>query len=207
MSRVVVVIDSATGAVVDVAGNKRETGRYAKFIKRMLSLDKNPTLNYGYNGGDTLTISKNGNDGEAVNIKAKTLNVSGVIKSQGKTLDSIVADQIQSVLGMIYGTDGEVMVSTLIDPATSKPYLQISLDSSVVNQLAAIEEDIKEQADGSKQFVTKAALASAIDGIVIEEEDGIDELKTKFSTLLNNLSELVADSSSDSSSGSDNGVE
>ena len=201
MSRVVVVIDSNTGAVIDVAGNKRETGRYAKFIKRMLSLDKNPTLNYGFNGGDTLTISKNGNEGAAVNIKAKVLNVSGQIKSNGQTLEQIASDQIQSVLDKVYGTDGEIDVTTLIDAESGEPYIQISLNASVVNQLAAFERDLDEQAAGAGKFVTKEALAEAINGITIEEEDGIDELKEKFSTLLENLATLASEDSSGSSSG------
>lgn len=201
MSRVVVVIDSNTGAVIDVAGNKRETGRYAKFIKRMLSLDKNPTLNYGFNGGDTLTISKNGNEGAAVNIKAKVLNVSGQIKSNGQTLEQIASDQIQSVLDKVYGTDGEIDVTTLIDAESGEPYIQISLNASVVNQLAAFERDLDEQAAGAGKFVTKESLAEAISGITIEEEDGIDELKEKFSTLLENLATLASKDSSGSSSG------
>ena len=163
MSKVVVVIDSNTGAVIDVAGNKRETGRYAKFVKRMLSLDKDPTLNFGFNGGDTLTISKNGGNGKAVNIKADVLNVSGEIKSNGQTLDKIAAGQIQSVLGMIYGTDGEIDVTTLVDVDTGNQYIQISLNPSVVNQLAALEKDMQEQADGTSKFVTKEDLASVVD--------------------------------------------
>lgn len=202
MSKVVVVIDSNTGAVIDVAGNKRETGRYAKFVKRMLSLDKDPTLNFGFNGGDTLTISKNGGNGKAVNIKADELNVSGEIKSNGQTLDKIAAGQIQSVLGMIYGTDGEIDVTTLVDADTGNQYIQISLNASVVNQLTALEKDMQEQADGTSKFVTKEDLASVVDGITIDEEDGVDELKEKLSTLLSNIAALA---SSGSSSESDSG--
>lgn len=202
MSKVVVVIDSNTGAVIDVAGNKRETGRYAKFVKRMLSLDKDPTLNFGFNGGDTLTISKNGGNGKAVNIKADELNVSGEIKSNGQTLDKIAAGQIQSVLGMIYGTDGEIDVATLVDADTGNQYIQISLNASIVNQLAALEKDMQEQADGTGKFVTKEDLASVVDGITIEEEDGVDELKEKLSTLLSNIAALASGgSSSESDSG------
>lgn len=202
MSKVVVVIDSNTGAVIDVAGNKRETGRYAKFVKRMLSLDKDPTLNFGFNGGDTLTISKNGGNGKAVNIKADELNVSGEIKSNGQTLDKIAAGQIQSVLGMIYGTDGEIDVTTLVDVDTGNQYIQISLNASVVNQLAALEKDMQEQADGTSKFVMKEDLASVVDGITIEEEDGVDELKEKLSTLLSNIAALASGGlSSESDSG------
>lgn len=202
MSKVVVVIDSNTGAVIDVAGNKRETGRYAKFVKRMLSLDKDPTLNFGFNGGDTLTISKNGGNGKAVNIKADVLNVSGEIKSNGQTMDKIAAGQIQSVLGMIYGTDGEIDVTTLVDVDTGNQYIQISLNPSVVNQLAALEKDMQEQADGTSKFVTKEDLASVVDGITIEEDDGVDELKEKLSMLLSNIAALASGgSSSESDSG------
>lgn len=201
MARVVVVIDSETGAVVDVAGNKRETGRYAKFVKRMLSMDKNPSLNYGFNGGDTLTISQNGGEGAAVNIKAKVLNVSGQVKSGGQTLGQIALEQVQTVLGRIDGTEGEVDVATLTDDSGNQ-YLQISLSASVLNQLAAIERDMDEQAEGVSKFVTKEALAAAIDGITIEEEDGVEEVKTKFATLLANIAALVAEQSGlDSGSG------
>lgn len=211
MSRVVVVIDSNTGAVIDVAGNKRETGRYAKFVKRMLSLDKNPTLNFGGNGGDTLTISKNGNEGEAVNILTKVLNVSGVVKAKGQTLEEIAAGQIRSVLDMVYGTDGEVDVTEQTDK-DGNPFLQISLNASVVNRLAALERDMEAQeasvanyatkanlAAAVESMVAKADLAAAVEGITIEEEDGIDEIKEKLATLLGNLAALAGDSSSSSS--------
>jgi hypothetical protein len=203
MSRVVVVIDSNTGAVIDVAGNKRETGRYAKFVKRMLSLDKNPTLNFGANGGDTLTISKNGNEGAAVNIQAKVLNVSGVVKANGQTLEQIAVGQIRSVLNMVYGTDGEIDVSEQTDE-TGQPFLQISLNASIINRLTALERDMDTSGGGTDKYVTKAALATAIEGITIEEEDGIDEVKEKFATLLSNLSAITGDSSG-SSSGSGEG--
>jgi hypothetical protein len=198
MSRVVVVIDSDTGAVIDIAGNKRESGKYAKFVKRMLSLDKNPTLNFGGNGGDTLTISKNGDEGETVNILAKVLHVSGILKVKGQTLEDIAAGQIRPVLDMIYGTDGEIDVVEQMDEE-GKPLLQISLNASVVNRLAALERDMETQESGSRLYVTKEALATAIEGITIEEEDGIDEVKEKFSMLLTNLKELVRDSEISSS--------
>ena len=78
MARCVLIVDSDTGKLVDVAGNVREGGRYKKLVARMLSADKNPVLDYGANGGDRLEISNGGYPGEEVNIKAKVLKINGV---------------------------------------------------------------------------------------------------------------------------------
>lgn len=132
MARVVIIVDSITGALTDVAGHSREDSRYLKFVKRMLSLDRNPVLDYGGNGGDTLEISKGGAAGTAVNIKADTLNVSGEVKSGGQTISQISDSRI------------------------------------------------------------KAAIGNAIDGISVGEDDTLEDIRSKFSLLLENLNAIVS---------------
>lgn len=91
MARVVVIVNSDTGALVDVAGNVREGGRYERFAKRMLSTDENPVLDYGGNGGDTLVISANGGNGKEIRLHADKVVVMGDLEVSGKTLDDFVA--------------------------------------------------------------------------------------------------------------------
>jgi len=83
MARCVLIVDSATGKVIDVAGNVREGGRYRKFVGRMMSADANPVLDYGVNGGNKLEISRGGYAGEEVKIKAATVKVSGDMEVAG----------------------------------------------------------------------------------------------------------------------------
>ena len=207
MSRVVVVIDSATGAAVDVAGNKRETGRYAKFTKRMLSLDKNPTLDFGGNGGNTLTIARNGGvvKDTVINLVAETVKVSGTIKDKdGRTMEQIATDQFKNVLDMISGTINEVDVS-LVDGSSSSdelPRIQISLDNAFINRIEALEKKSSES-EGDAGYITKTELADALDGVSVQDDDDFDTVKSQFAALLTRLSELagieVASPSSSSS--------
>jgi len=91
MARVVVIVNSDTGALVDIAGNAREGGRYEKFAKRMLSTDKDPVLDYGGNGGDVLIISANGENGKEIRLLADKVVVSNVLEINGKTMDDFVS--------------------------------------------------------------------------------------------------------------------
>lgn len=207
MSRVVVVIDSNTGAVIDVAGNKRETGRYAKFIKRMLSLDKNPTLDFGGNGGNTLTIARNGGvvAGTTINLVAETVKVSGTIKDKdGRTMEQIVSDQLKYVLDRIVGTTGEIDVYDASNDSSSDdsslPKIQIALSESIVSRIKNLED----QAGGEDEtsYITKDALLEALDGISVEEDDDFETVKQQFAALLGRLQELAGADVGGSSSGS-----
>lgn len=217
MSRVVVVIDSNTGAVIDVAGNKRETGRYAKFVKRMLSLDKNPTLDFGGNGGNTLTIARNGGvvAGTTINLVAETVKVSGTIKDKdGRTMEQIASDQLKYVLDRILGTTGEIDVYDVPNDSSSdssddssSPKIQIALSESIVNRIKNLEERAGGEAETS--YITKDALLEALDGISVEEDDDFETVKQQFAALLGRLQELagaVGGSSSNSSSSSSSSV-
>ena len=86
MARCVLIVDSETGKLVDVAGNVREGGRYRKFIGRMLSSDRNPMLDYGANGGSKLEISDGGYAGDEIDLKARLVNISGDLRVGGVTL-------------------------------------------------------------------------------------------------------------------------
>lgn len=206
MSRVVVVIDSNTGAVIDVAGNKRETGRYAKFIKRMLSLDKNPTLDFGGNGGNTLTIARNGGvvADTTINLVAETVKVSGTIKDKdGRTMEQIASDQFKRVLDMIVGTTGEIDVFAVSDDSSSDdgslPNIQIALNESIVNRIKNLEDHA---GDGAGTYITKDALLEALDGISVEEDDDFETVKQQFAALLGRLQELASADAGGSGSGS-----
>lgn len=174
MARIVLLVDPNTGALVDIAGRNREGGKFLKFVRRMLSLDKNPILDYGANGGDTLEISKNGAAGKTVNIKADTVNVSGDIKSKGQSMTDIAYGQIAVVLTMIRGKEGEISVSSETDAETGKTYLEISLSAAL-----------------SARYVSKQALAQALEDIEIHEDDTLEDVKTQFSALIGNLRDLA----------------
>lgn len=90
MSRIVPIIDSSTGALTDVAGASAENARYKRFARRLLSLDRNPRLDYGGNGGDELVVDKGGAQGKRITLAADTVRVTGDLLVRNKSIDEIV---------------------------------------------------------------------------------------------------------------------
>lgn len=203
MSRTVLLIDSNTGALVDVAGNSRESGRYAKFARRMLSFATNPVLNYGYNGGDILEISKNGQKGREIRLVADTVSVSGSLKIAGSTLNEVILSQIGDVLDKIVGTDGEILVETVPDPrpgaAEGSTLTQISLDPMILTRIEALENAI---GGSGGAFVTRDDVAGLAEGISIDDADTLDDVKLKLGLLLERIAAMNGASSSSESSSS-----
>lgn len=200
MARVVLVVDSATGALIDVAGNVREGGRYRKFVKRLLSTDKNPVLDYGGNGGDTLTISKGGGKGAAINLKANTVNVDGELKVGGKTIAEIAADGAGDVLDTLRGTKGQVSIEEVYVTDSSsgeeKKYIQISLDQEVLGKLEMIDAAL----GGITSLVKKSEVAALAQDLTVQDGDGIAEVKGTLRVLLERIKALASESSSSQSS-------
>ena len=187
MARVVIIVDSSTGALIDVAGHRREDGRYAKFAGRMLSIDKNPILDYGNNGGDTLEISQNGSAGKAVIVKSDVFEVTGDIKSNGKTIAEMVADRISDVTSVLRGRPGEIVISEEIDEETEQTYMEISLDEGVSSTIENLIEQLGAIEEMSKKYVSKQSLSEALEGIEIHDGDTLEDVKAQFSALLSRL--------------------
>ena len=202
MARVVLVVDSATGALIDVAGNVREGGRYKKFVKRLLSTDKNPVLDYGGNGGDTLTISKGGGKGAAINLKANLVNVDGELKVGGKTIAEIAASGSADLLNSLRGTKGEVAVDEVYVTDSSsgeeRRYIQISLDQSVVGKLEMIDAAL----GGIMSLVKKSDVAALAADLSVQDGDTLEDVKGTLRVLLDRIRKLSGSSSSSSSSSS-----
>ena len=202
MARVVLIVDSATGALIDVAGNVREGGRYRKFVKRLLSTDKNPVLDYGGNGGDTLTISKGGGKGTAINLKANLVNVDGELKVGGKTIAEIAASGASDVLNILRGTQGEVDVEEVYVTDSSsgeeKKYIQISLDQSVLGKLEMIDSAL----GGITSLVKKSDVAALARDLTVQDSDTIEEVKGTLRVLLERMSARAGSGSTDSSGSS-----
>lgn len=202
MARVVLIVDSATGALIDVAGNVREGGRYRKFVKRLLSTDKNPVLDYGGNGGDTLTISKGGGKGAAINLKANLVNVDGELKVGGKTIAEIAASGASDVLNILRGTQGEVDVEEVYVTDSSsgeeKKYIQISLDQSVLGKLEMIDSAL----GGIASLVKKSDVAALARDLTVQDSDTIEEVKGTLRVLLERISALAGSGSTGSSGSS-----
>lgn len=200
MARVVLVVDSATGALIDVAGNVREGGRYKKFVKRILSTDKNPVLDYGGNGGDTLTVSKGGGRGKAINLKADTVNVDGELKVGGKTISEIAASGASDVLNILRGTQGEVDVTEVYVTDSSsgeeKKYIQISLDQSVLGKLEMIDAAL----GGIMSLVKKSDVAALAADLSVQDGDTLEDVKGTLRVLLDRIRNLSGSSSSSSAS-------
>lgn len=199
MARCILIIDSATGELIDVAGNGREGGRYKKFVCRLLSRDINPVLDYGGNGGDTLTIAKNGGRGKAIHLKADTVYVSDALKIGGRTVAEIAAAQAKGILNDLVGTSGEITVKPMqiVDPEThqARDVIQISLADAVVGRLEMIDAALGKVS----RFVTKEDLARVIADLKVEDTDTLEEVKGTLRVLLQRLNDLVAILSSDSS--------
>ena len=199
MARCSLIIDSATGELIDVAGNGREGGRYKKFVCRLLSRDTNPVLDYGGNGGDTLTIAQNGGKGKAIHLKADTVYVSDSLKIGDRTVAEIAAAQAKGILNDLVGTSGEITVKPMqiVDSETHQTLdvIQISLADAVVGRLEMIDAALGKVS----RFVAKEDLARVIADLKVEDTDTLEEVKGTLRVLLQRLNDLVADLSSDSS--------
>ena len=198
MARVVIILDPNTGALIDVAGHSREDSRYLKFVKRMLSLDKNPILDYGNNGGDTLEISKGGSAGKAVNIKADVLNVSGVVKSGDKTIADIVNERISDVASILRGKNGEIEITEKQDEDSGQTYYEISLDSAVSTLIEQLDEELEAMQEVPKKYISKQSLSEALEGIEIHEDDTLEDVKAQFSALVRNLNAIASEADTES---------
>lgn len=185
MARVVLVVDSGTGRLIDVAGNVREGGRYRRFAKRMLSIDENPTLDYGANGGDTLTVSKGGGKGAKIVLDADEVEVTGDITVGGKTVSEIAAES-SIAKSALAGKDGEVSVSEVTDEETGERRTVISLDPSVMTKLAIVDAAV----GGASGVATKEDVASIADSLAVGESDGLEEVKKTLGTLISRMSRL-----------------
>ena len=190
MARVVIIADSETGELIDVAGNAREGGRYRKLAGRMLSPD-GTQLDYGANGGDSITVSKSGGRGTAINLLADTVNVPGTLKVGGKTVSEIADVSAGAALGDVVGTPGQIAVQavTITDPSTGnvRPGVRISLDAVILNKLSAVETAI-----GSLSgVVTRQNIADVVEGLSVEPSDTLDDIKGTLRVLLERLHELA----------------
>jgi hypothetical protein len=192
MSRCILVIDSERGELVDVAGNVREGGRYLKFAKRLLSTAENPVLDYGANGGDTLTVSMDGGIGAAINLNARVVNVPGDIKLNGESISKIISSEVADAIDNIRGSDGEIGVKK--DSETGN--IVISLSPAVTEKLDLIDVAVGNLA--SNQFVSRQEIANAIDGLSVEDEDDLDQVKGTLRVLLERLGEIAESSGSSS---------
>ena len=185
MSRVVCMIDSSTGKLIDAYGNVREGARYKKFANRMLSTDENPVLNYGVNGGDSLTISKNGARGSQISLMADSVVVSGELSVGNKTMSEIAAEQSENILNSIVGNDGQTTVVVDYSDDGKKKVARVQLDGAVSSQLSRIQDALDEG------VVLKSDIAYAISDISVQDGDTLEDVKGTLKTLLTRLGELV----------------
>lgn len=142
MSRVVLIADEDTGRLVDIFGSSRESGRYARFAKRMLSPGRNPVLDYGADGGDRLEISASGANGAEVNILADVVNIPGELKVAGRTVEEMASDGVEYVLDRIEGTPGQIVVSITTDGSSGDAFVHLSLDQAIVSRLSLQQSKI-----------------------------------------------------------------
>ena len=183
MARVVIIVDSNTGSLIDVAGNVREGGRYAKFAKRILSEDRK---NIDYN--DTLTISSGGSSGSAINLLADVVNVSD-IRIGGKTVKEIASG---AAAGSLEGKEGEVVITekTVSDPSTgaSRNVTEISLDESVMSRLALIDTAI----GGLSNVVRKSDIVTAVQDLT-GDLTSLEQVEQVLSELISRLAAIGGD--------------
>lgn len=182
MARVVLIVDSATGALIDVAGNVREGGRYKKFVKRILSTDRNPKLDFGGNGGDSLEVSKNGAQGEEIKLHAKKVKVTGDLEVGGKALEDVVLEDAEPLLNRIQGVHDQVSVDESVDAHGNKIML-VGLDATVLSKL--------EQIDAALDSPSREEVAGVASGLNVQAEDGLQEVKNVLSALLDNIKALA----------------
>lgn len=187
MARCVVIVDSETGKLIDVAGNARETGRYRKFSRRMLSSDTNPRLDYGVNGGDSLEVSQGGYAGKEIKLLADKVSVSGELEVDGVSINQIAEEQIEPVLDRISAGDGVAVTSD--DEAEGGARLVISLSQDVLDTLSAVSGAMG-NIDLSG-FVSKTAIANAVSEINFGPSLDLAQTKAMLNQLLANLTSLA----------------
>lgn len=177
MARCVLIVDSETGKLIDVAGNVREGGRFRKFVARMLSADVNPILDYGANGGDSLEISNGGYAGKEVNIKAETVKINGVpISTSGSSGSS----------ANISGKPGEIDVNEVESSDPTKTVLQISIDTAIVEKLQQIDTALS----NLSSYVKKSDIAAVVEDLSVEQSDTLEEVKGTLDVLVDRLRQL-----------------
>lgn len=202
MARTVLIVDSDTGILIDADGRGREMARFRKIAGRMLSIGKDPVvLDYGANGGTRLEISCGGGNGTEILLKADTVKVSNSLTVNGRTLDDIVASGStggsssgSSGTNGIIGTDNEIAVATVQDPAhpddATQRVTKVSLATSV-NTLLARAASVVSAAEGG-EYVLKSDLAGVVDGISVPDDATLDDVKGFLNTLLGRIRDLVA---------------
>lgn len=188
MARVVLIVDSETGALIDVAGNSREGGRYLKFVRRILSIDRNPILDYGCNGGDTLTVSKGAGKGAEIKLLANKVSVSDSLEINGKTVEEIAAKQIDPALSRIGGTQGQISVTRTIGQ-DGKTRVVISLPENVVGQLEMLAEVVEAVQSGG--YVSKTDLAQVVEDVVVDETSSTEEVRGALMTIVDRIRRLT----------------
>ena len=194
MARTVAIIDSSTGKLIDADGKVREGDRYRKFAKRILSADKNPVLDYGANGGNSLEISNGGSDGDVVLIRARSLVLTGGnLSVGGKTIEEMLSEEkSEKILKDVVGKDGEISVGFIQDPERpddmSAKVLQISLDQSIEGKIESITQAIEEI--GPDSVVSKSDIARVVDGIDIDNETTPEEAVGLLGLLVERLKDL-----------------
>lgn len=188
MARIVLVIDSSTGELIDVAGNYKEGGRYKKFAKRILSSDKNPVLDYGGNGGSSLTISKNGGNGAEINLLADKVNVAGDLSINGKDISSLLTKE--DALDNIKGSEGQISVSksyTADENGEQVKYITLSLDEHVLGKLEIVDN----LAGDAKTLVKKQDLYDLVSGLSVDEDATLEDVKGTLRVLINGLKNII----------------
>lgn len=193
MSRVVVIVDSSTGALIDANGDTREGARYKGLAKRMLSLGKPTTvLDYGGNGATRLEVSCNGGKGEQINLMANTVKVTGQLMINNQTIEDIIAGggSESGIAGMISGKDDEIDVETVQDPQDEeRQILQISLAPAVTEALGTAKDAADDLIGGA--YVSKDDMASVVDGLYVGDESSLSDVRAVLKNLVERLSALV----------------
>lgn len=203
MAKVVPIIDSATGTMIDTNGRGREKARYRKFASRMLSLDTPTTiLDYGANGATKLEVSSGGNAGEEISLKADVVNISNsnpsspaVLKVNGRTLSEIIgsAKEGDASLDHIRGKTGEISVEYVQNPdQPSDPFdqiLQISLDKTIIEKIDEVNKAIEDfSPDG---YVRKEELAEVVRDIEFNDDYDLEDVKAMLRVLVKRISDLA----------------
>ena len=183
MARVVVIADSDSGELVDVAGNKREDGRYRKLAKRMMSSDKDPVIDYGANGGSKLTISSNGGAGDEIVLDARKVTISGDMTVGEKTIAAVAQENAGKVLDNLCGKSGEITIEQNLGSGIRTIAISGSFKKTVNDLGNAV----------SAGLVYKAALKNAISGLWVKNNYSASDVRNTLKQLLNSLHSLVGD--------------
>lgn len=138
MATVLTVNDA--GRLTNTSGTASEShARVSKFARRILG---DGTLDYGWNGGKTLTVSAGGDRGDRITLNAKNVVIPQDIEINGTKLQDIIDSCTDLSIQGIVGVDHEIVTTLTRNTSPGQPRLtcRIGISPEVIDRITGLEQ-------------------------------------------------------------------